>query len=129
MSQRAPTGDPLSGPSAQWPERRSDLNGEQLGLFPGGEVTAPGGLVEVGEGGVGLLDPAARGAEDLAGEGGEADRDRDLRRRPARRCGWVEKVYPSLSYFREADKGGHFAAWEEPELFATEIRAAFKKLR
>jgi pimeloyl-ACP methyl ester carboxylesterase len=42
---------------------------------------------------------------------------------------WVEKVYPSLSYFREADKGGHFAAWEEPELFATEIRAAFKKLR
>jgi pimeloyl-ACP methyl ester carboxylesterase len=43
--------------------------------------------------------------------------------------GWVEKVYPSLSYFHEAAKGGHFAAWEEPELFATEIRAAFRPLR
>jgi pimeloyl-ACP methyl ester carboxylesterase len=43
--------------------------------------------------------------------------------------GWAEKSYPSLSYFNEVDKGGHFAAWEEPELFATEIRAAFKPLR
>jgi pimeloyl-ACP methyl ester carboxylesterase len=42
---------------------------------------------------------------------------------------WVELGYPSLSYFHEADRGGHFAAWEEPELFATEIRAAFKSLR
>ena len=42
---------------------------------------------------------------------------------------WVEKAYPSLTYFNEVDKGGHFAAWEEPELFATEIRAAFKPLR
>jgi pimeloyl-ACP methyl ester carboxylesterase len=42
---------------------------------------------------------------------------------------WAEKSYPSLSYFNEVDKGGHFAAWEEPELFATEIRAAFKPLR
>jgi hypothetical protein len=42
---------------------------------------------------------------------------------------WVEQGYPSLSYFNEVDKGGHFAAWEEPELFATEIRAAFKPLR
>jgi pimeloyl-ACP methyl ester carboxylesterase len=42
---------------------------------------------------------------------------------------WVKKSYPSLSYFNEVDKGGHFAAWEEPELFATEIRAAFKQLR
>ena len=42
---------------------------------------------------------------------------------------WVEKSYPSLSCFNEVDKGGHFAAWEEPELFATEIRAAFKPLR
>ena len=42
---------------------------------------------------------------------------------------WVEKGYPPLTYFHEADKGGHFAAWEEPELFATEIRAAFKPLR
>jgi pimeloyl-ACP methyl ester carboxylesterase len=42
---------------------------------------------------------------------------------------WVERVYPSLSYFNEASKGGHFAAWEEPELFADEIRAAFGPLR
>ncbi|HEY7224355.1 MAG TPA: epoxide hydrolase, partial [Micromonosporaceae bacterium] len=42
---------------------------------------------------------------------------------------WAEKAYPSLSYFHEADRGGHFAAWEEPELFATEIRAAFTSLR
>jgi len=42
---------------------------------------------------------------------------------------WAEKVYPNLTYFHEVDKGGHFAAWEEPELFATEIRAAFKPLR
>ena len=34
-----------------------------------------------------------------------------------------------LTYFNEADRGGHFAAWEEPELFATEIRAAFRSLR
>ena len=42
---------------------------------------------------------------------------------------WVEASYPTLTYFNEADKGGHFAAWEEPELFATEVRAAFKPLR
>ena len=42
---------------------------------------------------------------------------------------WVEKAYPNLTYFNEAGKGGHFAAWEEPEVFATEIRAAFRSLR
>ena len=42
---------------------------------------------------------------------------------------WVETVYPGLAYFNEADRGGHFAAWEEPELFATEMRAAFRPLR
>jgi pimeloyl-ACP methyl ester carboxylesterase len=42
---------------------------------------------------------------------------------------WAEKFYPNLTYFNEVDKGGHFAAWEEPELFATEIRAAFRPLR
>jgi pimeloyl-ACP methyl ester carboxylesterase len=42
---------------------------------------------------------------------------------------WVEKFYPSLAYFNAVSKGGHFAAWEEPELFATEMRAAFKPLR
>ncbi|MFI7280451.1 epoxide hydrolase family protein [Micromonospora chersina] len=42
---------------------------------------------------------------------------------------WVEAVYPGLAYFNEVEKGGHFAAWEEPELFATEVRAAFRPLR
>ena len=42
---------------------------------------------------------------------------------------WVEAVYPDLAYFNEVDKGGHFAAWEEPELFTTEMRAAFRSLR
>jgi pimeloyl-ACP methyl ester carboxylesterase len=42
---------------------------------------------------------------------------------------WAEKAYPTLSYFSQAERGGHFAAWEEPELFATEIRAAFAPLR
>jgi pimeloyl-ACP methyl ester carboxylesterase len=42
---------------------------------------------------------------------------------------WVELGYPNLTYFNEVDRGGHFAAWEEPELFATEIRAAFRSLR
>jgi pimeloyl-ACP methyl ester carboxylesterase len=42
---------------------------------------------------------------------------------------WAEKVYPSLIYFHEADKGGHFAAWEEPQLFSEEMRAAFQSLR
>jgi pimeloyl-ACP methyl ester carboxylesterase len=42
---------------------------------------------------------------------------------------WVEKAYPNLIYFNEVDKGGHFAAWEEPELFSVEIRAAFRTLR
>jgi pimeloyl-ACP methyl ester carboxylesterase len=42
---------------------------------------------------------------------------------------WVEVVYPDLAYFSEAERGGHFAAWEEPELFATEMRAAFRPLR
>jgi pimeloyl-ACP methyl ester carboxylesterase len=38
-------------------------------------------------------------------------------------------VYPGLAYFKEVDRGGHFAAWEEPALFASELRAAFKPLR
>jgi pimeloyl-ACP methyl ester carboxylesterase len=41
---------------------------------------------------------------------------------------WAEESYPTLTYFNEVDRGGHFAAWEEPELFATEIRAAFRPL-
>jgi pimeloyl-ACP methyl ester carboxylesterase len=42
---------------------------------------------------------------------------------------WAEKVYPTLNYFNEAEKGGHFAAWEEPQLFTAEMRAAFRPLR
>jgi pimeloyl-ACP methyl ester carboxylesterase len=42
---------------------------------------------------------------------------------------WVEKVYPNVIYYNEPEKGGHFAAWEEPELFAAEVRAAFRPLR
>jgi len=38
---------------------------------------------------------------------------------------WVERSYHKLIYFNEVDKGGHFAAWDEPELFSTEVRAAF----
>jgi pimeloyl-ACP methyl ester carboxylesterase len=42
---------------------------------------------------------------------------------------WVEMGYPSLTYFNEVDKGGHFAAWEEPDLFSSEVRTAFRSLR
>jgi pimeloyl-ACP methyl ester carboxylesterase len=42
---------------------------------------------------------------------------------------WARRAYPKLTYFHEVDKGGHFAAWEQPELFAAELRAAFKLLR
>lgn len=42
---------------------------------------------------------------------------------------WVETVYPNLTYFHEADKGGHFAAWEQPQLFSEEIRAVFRSQR
>jgi pimeloyl-ACP methyl ester carboxylesterase len=42
---------------------------------------------------------------------------------------WLERAYPNLVYFNEAEKGGHFAAWEEPELFASELRAAFAPVR
>ena len=42
---------------------------------------------------------------------------------------WVETVYPDLAYFNEVDKGGHFAAWEEPQLFSEELRTTFAPLR
>ena len=42
---------------------------------------------------------------------------------------WARRAYRNLIYFHEVDKGGHFAAWEQPELFASELRAAFKSLR
>jgi pimeloyl-ACP methyl ester carboxylesterase len=42
---------------------------------------------------------------------------------------WVEAAYPDLAYFNEVDRGGHFAAWEEPEVFSSEVRAAFRGVR
>jgi pimeloyl-ACP methyl ester carboxylesterase len=42
---------------------------------------------------------------------------------------WTQRAYPTLHYFNEVDKGGHFAAWEQPQLFAAEMRAAFRSLR
>src|SRR5262249_30099556 len=42
---------------------------------------------------------------------------------------WVKMAYRNLVYYNEVDRGGHFAAWEEPELFASEMRAAFSSLR
>jgi pimeloyl-ACP methyl ester carboxylesterase len=42
---------------------------------------------------------------------------------------WTERAYPKLIYYGRAEKGGHFAAWEQPELFAAELRAAFRSLR
>src|SRR5262249_54414311 len=80
--------------TAQRPERRPDLGREQLRLFRGSEVAALAGLVVVGEVGVALLDPAARGPEDLAGERGETDRDLDLRRRLSGRKGLRSSALP-----------------------------------
>ena len=42
---------------------------------------------------------------------------------------WARRAYRNLIYFHEVDKGGHFAAWEQPAIFTEEIRAAFKSLR
>jgi pimeloyl-ACP methyl ester carboxylesterase len=42
---------------------------------------------------------------------------------------WAERAYPKLIYYNKLDKGGHFAAWEQPQVFAADLRAAFKSLR
>jgi pimeloyl-ACP methyl ester carboxylesterase len=42
---------------------------------------------------------------------------------------WAERAYPNLVYFNAVDRGGHFAAWEQPELFSQELRAAFRSVR
>ena len=42
---------------------------------------------------------------------------------------WAERAYPKLIHYNKLDKGGHFAAWEQPELFSDEMRAAFRSLR
>jgi pimeloyl-ACP methyl ester carboxylesterase len=51
---------------------------------------------------------------------------RELYRAPR---SWAERAYPNLVYFNEVDEGNHFAAWQEPDLFTTEVRAAFRSLR
>ena len=51
---------------------------------------------------------------------------RELYRAPR---SWTERAYPNLVYFNEVDEGNHFAAWQEPELYTTEIRSAFRSLR
>jgi pimeloyl-ACP methyl ester carboxylesterase len=43
--------------------------------------------------------------------------------------GWAERAYPKLIYYHHVDKGGHFAAWEQPQLFSKEVRAGFRPLR
>ena len=42
---------------------------------------------------------------------------------------WAERAYPNLIYFNEVDRGNHFAAWQEPELFTSEVRAGLRSLR
>lgn len=42
---------------------------------------------------------------------------------------WVERAYPKLIHYNKLDKGGHFAAWEQPQLFSEEVRAGFRPLR
>ena len=42
---------------------------------------------------------------------------------------WTEKAYPNLVHYNEVDRGGHFAAWEQPELYASELRTGFRSLR
>jgi pimeloyl-ACP methyl ester carboxylesterase len=42
---------------------------------------------------------------------------------------WAERAYPKLIYYNKLDKGGHFAAWEQPQLFSEEVRAGFRSLR
>ena len=42
---------------------------------------------------------------------------------------WAERAYPKLIHYNKLDKGGHFAAWEQPKLFSEEVRAGFRSLR
>jgi pimeloyl-ACP methyl ester carboxylesterase len=42
---------------------------------------------------------------------------------------WTEKAYTNLVHFNELDRGGHFAAWEQPELYASELRDGFRSMR
>ena len=42
---------------------------------------------------------------------------------------WAERAYPKLIHYNKLDKGGHFAAWEQPQLFSEEVRAGFRPLQ
>jgi len=42
---------------------------------------------------------------------------------------WAERAYPKLMYYNKSRRAGHFAAWEQPELFSEEVRAGFRSLR
>ena len=42
---------------------------------------------------------------------------------------WAERAFPKLIHYNKLDKGGHFAAWEQPQLFSEEVRAGFRSLR
>jgi hypothetical protein len=42
---------------------------------------------------------------------------------------WAERAYPNLIYFNQVDRGNHFAAWQEPDIYATEVRSGFRSLR
>ena len=48
---------------------------------------------------------------------------------PSTEIRWAEKAYPKLIHYNRLPKGGHFAAWEQPQLFSEEMRAAFRSLR
>ena len=116
LRRREPDGRPHAGQNprqhhplladAHGDVRRADLLGEPTSCSCrcGGRADATRGL-------------APRGLHGFPGEIFQAPRS------------WAERVYPNLTYFNEVEKGGHFAAWEEPELFAGEMRAAFKSLR
>ncbi len=56
----------------------------------------------------------------------------DVRPRPCRVTGsrsWAERAYPGLVHYNRVAEGGHFAAWEQPQIFAEEMRATFRSLR
>src|SRR5262245_39481230 len=102
MATRTPLAGETGPPAARLPlvslaqgaEGLAELTREQLGLLPGGEVAARVDLVEVDEVVVGLLDPVARGLEDLAGEHREGHRERDVRGRLLERSRDTPSVLP-----------------------------------
>jgi pimeloyl-ACP methyl ester carboxylesterase len=86
-----------------------------------------------------MLDHDARSYEDIASAFagrpvGNLTRDEGRRQRlPARALqaprSWAEQAYPNLIYFHHVERGNHFAAWQEPDFFTAEVRAAFRSLR